>query len=703
MVNLPYDISNSDDRQTLNTKVKQWITDGEVVHKQMVPEWNDIEQRLNSEFEISGFRTDPLGSIEDANSPSVNSQDIKPLLMRVPRSRPIHESILGVFVNLERKLAVKGRTPRDKNIARVIRERIKYIEDSCSLKENVYFPMLDGTFGRGLHWIDVKFNGKVGSTNKFEVDELSCRDVIVDPRSRGQRFKTGQYRAKRFVMTKDDAAVRFKKYDLFDADRVILSSLPYDDAYAYQNNMSENLQGTFYMLQFWMAMNDYIYINPQTREPESIDEATYKQYLDNPATAQFVLSTPEEKRFFNVLYEEGNGVFYFEHNETDMWTLICCENIRSESRLYPYGDTKMYAQLEDLLSVLVTVFLDNAKRANYPIAKVDAQLWEKYQAEIEAALERGGAAPGIENVYSPAQINNTITLLINYVISWIQDTSSQHSASLGEMPAQQVAKETVSALMAKDRQSHGRKDVMIDATLGDLARLLAKMITLYDDDEDIIPITDPKNKFQYIPLNKILTESEYQEMIVDLSELPMPQTPEEEEQFMIAMPKLVRQFELENDVKIYTQPGYVDAEGGQHLPEKIGEMAAEEQQTDTPDMKAFFIAHPMEEAPVKVYYVNVLTPDINMSIRYGVETDFASDSEYVANRALALNSRGAMGKLDLLEALQVPNPQEVIDRADAENQVMQMAKQLTEDQALYQTVMGVMQKMAQEKEKPSGK
>lgn len=701
MENMPYNFEDADDRLALTTKVRQWLVDGEVIHKQMITEWNDIEDRLNSEFEISGFRTDPLGALEEANLSASNPSEKKPLLIRVPRSRPNHESILGNFVGLERKLSIKGRTPRDKNLAKVIRERIRYIEDTCALKENVYFPMLDGCFGKGLHWIEVRFNGKTGQTNKFEVDEVSGRDVLVDPRSRGQRFKTGQWRAKRFVVTKEDAAVRFAKYPYFDAEKVIISSQDYDSAYPSQDGISVQNQGTFYHLRFWMMMNDYIFMDPQTREPQSIDEATYQEYLKNPATAQFLISTPEEKRFFDILFEEGNGVFHFDHNECDMWTLIPCENIRSESRLYPYGDAKMYQQLEDLLSILVTVFLDNAKRANYPIAKVDAQLWEKYSEEIAAALEQGGAAPGIENVYSPAQINNTINLLIGSVIGWIQDTSSQHAASMGELPAKQIAQGTVDALIAKDRQSHGRKDIMIDATLTDLAKLLVKMISLYDDDEDIIPIEDPKARFQYLPINKILTEPEYQQLVVDLSEAPLPQTPEEEKKLMQAIPKLMRQFELENDVKVFKQNGYVDEKGGQYMPEQIAEMAQEEQKSDQPDMKAFFMEHPMEEGQISVYYVNVLTPDINLSVRYGVETDFASDPQYVANRALMLNQRGAMSRLDMLENLEIQNPQEVVDRADAENQMMGIAKQLTENPELYQAVMQVMQQAAQSKEKPS--
>lgn len=699
MINLPYDIRDSNSIAVLTQKVRQWIIDAEVQHRSMRTEWDAIEERLNSEFEVSGFRTDPLGSLQDKNDPTKGMKDKLPLLVRVPRSRPNHESILGNFVNVDRRLSIRGRTPRDKNIARIIRERIRYIEDVNQVKEDVYFPMMDGTFGRGLHWIELRYSGNpVGGVKKFEIDEVSCRDVLVDPRSRGQRFKTGQYRIKRFVMSRDDARARYSKYDRFNADRVVLNTTAYDVGYAYQNNSVMNTQGVFYHVRFWMMQSDYIFINPQTREPEEISEAQYVDMSKNPQTAQYIIATPEEKRFYDALYEEGNGVFHFEHNECDCWMLIPCENIRSESRLYPYGDAKMYQQLEDLLSVLVTVFLDNAKRANYPIGKVDPQMWEMYQDDINRALEEGGAAPGIENIYSPAQINNTMTLLINSVIGWIQDSSSQHSASMGELPAKQIAKDTVTALIAKDRQSHGRKDVMIDATLTDLAKALVKMIATYDDQEDIIPITDPKSTFQFIPMNKIMTKSEYQKMVIDLSDMPMPESPEQEVMAMQQIPELIRQFEKENDVKVYSQPGYVDAQGTEYLPETIAEMAAQQQKTDQPDMQAFFTQFPMQEATVQVYYVNIITSSVDLNVRYGVENDFANDSEYIANRALALNQRGALGRLDLLEALQVSNPQEVLERADAENKMMQIAKQLATDQTLYNVVMTVMQKM----QKPQG-
>lgn len=698
-----YDLNNADQRSSFTAKVRQWITDATALHNTMVDEWNTIEDRLNSEFTVAGFSDDPLGQLGLANSKTVNPSEVLPVLTRVPRSRPNHESVLGNFVNLDRRLIVTARTPRDKSIANIIRERLKYIEDVNMLKENVYFPMMDGTFGKGLHWITARFNGNIaGGINKFEVDEISCRDVLVDPRSRGQRFKTGQYRIMRFVMEKEDAEARFGKYELFDPDRVHLSSTDYDKAYKQQNLTSQHKQATFYYGEFFTIGSDYVYIDPKTREVLSISKQEFDARSKDPVMAQYVLATPEEKRFHYFLFEEGNGVFHLDSIAEGMFRLIPCVNIHSDARLYPYGDTKMYAQLEDLLSVVVTVFLDNAKRINNPIAKVDPQAYEQFRDEIEAALERGGAAPGIENIYQPNQINNAIVLLINYLVGWIQDSSSQHSASMGELPAKQIAKETVQALIAKDRQSHGRKDVMVDAALTDLARLLVKMITLYDDDEEFVPITDPKARFQFVPINKIMTTNEYQTMVMNLSNVPLPTTPEEEMQYMASIPKMLDAFERENDVKVYNQPGYVDeTDGTEYFPEQVSQTAMMEQGTEEPDMKAFFLAHPMREAQISVYYVNVLSADINVNVRYTVNTDFASDPQFIANRALELHSRQAMSRVDLAEAMQVPDPSGVVSRADAENKVMQLAQQLAQDTEFYNAVMATLQNVAKAKEKGS--
>lgn len=698
----PYNLDDPDSRQTFTNEVKQWIADASVPHKTQLTEWNDVESRLNGSYTVGNFdNSSSTTHAQNANAPTANPDDVQPQWIKVPRSRPNHEAVLGQFVNQNRSLTVSPRTPRDKAIAKIIKERIKYIEDTNDLKNSVYFPLIDGAWSKGLHWIHVRYDASRKGIKKYEISDVSARDVLVDPRSRGKNFQTSRYRILRFSKYYEEAKQEFKDYPYFDADAAIRGNKDYDIAYEY-DSQDIRQQIVFYLVEFWKPSVYYMWFNPKNRKEEELTKEQYDQLSKDPNLLPFIFEIQGDPCFYYALYEEGNGVFYFDKSELGDFGLIPLQNFYTEQRLYPYGDVKMYQPLEDLLSMLVTLLNENIKRSNYPIATGDMQAWERYSKEIQSALDRGGFAPGIAQIHFPQQVHQGIVMLINYVMGWIQDSAALHSASMGELPAKQVAKETVKALMAKDRQSHGRKDIMLDSTLTQLAKVLVRAISVLDTDEDFIPITDPKSSFQYLPVNKILTESEYKDMLIEIAGISKPQTPEEIGRVEERLVKLRKEFEDQNDVKIVPTIGIVDEGGMEYTNETVLEMAQEYQQTDEPDMAKFFAEFPMQQKQIKLYYINMLTPDVDLNVRYGIASDLSADPEYKINLAYTLREQGAISRVDFLEDLGIIDARERIERADAENQALALAKQLNDNPQMMQQIMQILEAMKQQPVQKNG-
>ena len=657
---------------------------------------NEVDERLNGNYTVAGYDNSPIQQLQDAVSKTSNNDERTPLIIKVPRSRPNHETTIGQFVNTSRTISITPRNPTDKAFARVIKARLQYIEDTYDVKSLIYFPAIDACFSKGLHWLELTYDNSRLGIDKFKIDEISARDVLVDSRSRGMMFKTASIISKRFIVDEDKAKKDYSAYPYFDPSLMVYNSNDYDNSYAEQG-ITQRRFSTFYLVNLKFPHETYLFHNPETRKIEELDKAEYLKMLADPILSQFCLESKDKDRCYYALYEEGNGVFYFDYNILGGFNLTPMQNICSEQRLYPFGDIKMYQQLEDLLSLLVTAFFENARRANYPIAKVNPEMWQQFSKEINNALDFGGAAPGIENIFFPQPINQGITFLIEMVLGWLQDSAALHSASQGEVPSKQIAKETVQALIAKDRQSHGRKDIMIDVCLTEFWKKVVRGIMILDTDEDFIPITDPKSHFKYIPINKRLTEAKYISMLLEMAEVPTPESPEEMDYQMELIPKLRKAFEKENDVKIKKEAGFIDAEGNTYTAKEVTEAAQEEQQTDTPNNVLFFMNHPMEEAEIDVYYVNIFSPNVNLNVRYAMTADNSTDPDYRANKALMLKREGVYGRLDLAEAMDVPNAQEAIERVDAENQVMMVAKQLADNPQLMQQVQMALQKMGEKK------
>jgi hypothetical protein len=708
---LPYDLANEDSRKELTSIVQQWITDDDPPHMQTVEEWDDADDRLNGDYTPVGWTEDFIGQMVRANDPTVNQQDAQKTrsFVQVNRARPNHEAVLGDFIALKRKLSISGRNPDDRNRAKVLQSRIEYIEDDQMLADMVYFPMMDNAFAKGHSWCKVSYDPYANSLKgKMVVEEVSCRDVLVDNQSRGHYFNTSTRFIHRSKIRIDEAKKIFKHYPHFEPE-LVGSDNEYDKAWLRNRDPKRGDEhATFYDVHFRRTECKYYGIDPKSGAMQEIPPEVYEALSANPKTEQFVFVGEKEFQYYIAKYNMGTGVFALEYNPIQMWTLFPLMNIPSDSRTYPMGDILIYRNLLDLFDVLVTVFLENAKRANIPIADVDPAMWENYSAEINNALQHGGAAPGIRNIHFAQPINTHLTQLIPWVLSWIQDSISKHAASMGEVPAAQIAQKTVQTLIGKDRMSHGRKDVQIRLFLTHLAKVLAKMVCLYDNEPDFFQLKDmTAGKPGYIPINQKYTEAEYLDMLAKVSGLqvpkqpPMDRVPEKlraqvkqqfeqeniifEQQFI----KAKNLFEQDNDVKVTQVEGW-QIEGQTFTDEQLADVI---QKTQLPP-EQFNAMYDPQAAQIDLYIVNDLTEDIDISIKYDVQTDYRQDPEYKEQKAVNFFKMGLVGALDTLKDADYPNAEEVHKRAVDENEARQLVEQLGSDPAMMQQVVQFVQQLS---------
>lgn len=714
-VKIPATLDQNDpEKKELDTLIQRWIDEAKATHTDLVSEYNEIDTKMNGEYGLSGFTnkaTAELERLQDPNQPKQKSL----IFGSVNRGRSNHESILGEFVQSKRKLGVKGRTPRDRNRARVFQKRLEYIEDENMMASKVIFPCFDEAFAKGTCWVDVTYSQQLTKpVHKFHVEMVSARDVIVDPISRGLAFENSRYRGRRIRYELEDARTKFKEYPYFIPD-LLSSDTEYDEGYSGSSMLSTptgsgNATGfsptttdkfcTIYKVIFWQLGRDYFKLKTAqgadgTITPdlsgniEQIAPEEFQSLSGNKKTERFVFAGPLEKRFYLVLFHRSHGVFHIERHEVGEFTLIPLVNIHTLWRFWPYGDFMMYANLQDLFDMLVTILIDNARKNNDPLVEVDEEAWATYSEQIEKAIREGGAAPGVKSVHGRGgEINAALVELMRSTTQWLQEVASRHSVSLGQLPSRQVAKDTVLALMNKDRSSHGRKDVMVNLFLTMLAKVLVKMIMLLDRDPDFIPLEDAApGDPEYIPVNQVWTEGEYLANLAMIANLPTdPQSPEERTQINQMLQQLKRKFESVNEVTIEQFEGYKI--GGREL--KPEEVAGVVRSTGM-QLKDIWQQYKPEHGIYKRYHVNEFTDDADLSVIYSIDNDLRSDPEFQLARAQMARRESIMGRLDFADALGITNGQEMIDRRDAEDRSIMLAKEIAANPQLFNKVMVLLQ------------
>jgi hypothetical protein len=686
MPSIPFNLNDPAEKSEFDQLIERWIQTDETYQRTYLEELTEIEKRLNNEYQPEGFSQDHSGNLARRNDPQREQPIDEKMYVSIPRTRPNQEAVLGDFVSLRRILNVTGRSVKDRNKAKVIKARMKYIEDSYLIPETVYYPAMDNAFSKGLHWLGLDYNPRArGLKGKFEPFEANARDVLIDSNARGPFFKSARRIIQKLEFEVKDAKKKFKRYPLFDPDKVkgdMHYSQSYDD---HRGVITEYV--TIYKIQFMQIEETFFLYDEEQEDVVEISETEYNALSQEPETRDLVFEGPEEETYYSVLYHRnGNGAFSLEVVPNNMFTLVPLVNIQSDGRLYPIGDVYIYKNLQDLLDVLVTVFLENAKRANRGIAGVDLAAFDQFQKEIETAIDHGGAIPGLRSMHYGREINTAIATLVPWVIGWIQDSAMKHAASMGELPAKQIAKETVQTLISKDRQAHSRKDVTIRWALTQYAKLMVSMIKLFDDEPDFIEVRDAAvGSFDYIPINQTWSEDEYMVNLMEMANVPEPQTEEEAQQFNEIMMKLRREFEMNNQVEEFVVDGFTFPDRGITLTAmELSQMIEGSGLT----MKQFFELYDPQPAEVTMYKVNHLHgEDVDLNIRYEISTDFKESEEFRMNLAAYLRGQGLYSGIDLLKDYGVEDAEEKYERAMNESQAMALVKEISADPQIFQAVI----------------
>lgn len=683
---LPYNLRDDQQRGALKDLIERCIEEDNAEHRKYYAEWNEADDNLNGETTPVGFTEEHSKALAEANDPTAKKRILKEFVS-VNRARPNHESVLGDFSAQRRRLIITGRHPTQRNLGIVFQERVRAIEDTEQLPELVYFPAYDNAFAKGQHWIKITYDPFARKLRgKYDIRDVNVRDVLIDATCRSAYYERARRLTHRMQFSEDEAITSFSKYPLYDASR-FYEDQEYDEPYGRSVNRIHTRMATYYEFHFLKPTQVYYQGSPQS--PYDFVEITKAEYLlksQSQIFRDFVFPGGVEDRWYIALYNRQQGVFHLERNYLDMPTLIPVLNIQSDSRLYCIGDVKGYSQLGDLLNVLVTVFTENAKRANIPIIPVDPEAWTEYQGQLEDATYHGGPAPGARGVYYAQPINEALAMLIPWVLNWIQDSASKHSASMGELPAKQIAKETVQTLIAKDRQSHGRKDVMLKYALTRLAQAIVRLINLMESEPGYFHCVDPNpSTLGYVPINQTWTEQEYLAAIAALSKLPPPRSPDELAAFQQQLSVIREKFEEVNDVRSGMSPGYlIEHSGGIKEVTLDGLQKILEQSNLTPD--EFTQIYNVQATMVKVYKVNDITQDVDFVVTYGIDDDHENDPTFKANKALMSQQRGAMSRVDMMKELGYLNAEQIVDRADQEQQIIGIAKALAANPELMQYV-----------------
>ncbi len=94
--------------------------------------------------------------------------------------------------------------------------------------------------------------------------------------------------------------------------------------------------------------------------------------------------------------------------------------------------------------------------------------------------------------------------------------------------------------------------------------------------------------------------------------------------------------------------------------------------------------HRVVEAKLLIYQVNKLDQDVDMNIIYQIDDDYKNNPQFRQNRAQLLQAKGMLSRADFMKELDVPNSEELLKRADDENQALTLAKQIASNPELMQ-------------------
>lgn len=686
---IPDDLTkDSPEKLALNKLCEQLITDGQTVHMELVTRYNHLDDVMNSQVELAGFTRKTRSEMEAMQSAKTDKSKAPKWFLSINRLRPNHESVMGEFALARRKLGISGRTPKDRNRAKAIKKRVEYIEDKNLFPDRVLFPAEDEAWSKGTSWIKVGYNSYLGRPEqRFIFQHVSARDVLVDPTAKGPGYFTRQWSIHRMKFNVDDANEKFAVYPAWPSGGVQADTDYYQGYLNADAGTTRNNDCTIYELHLSQMETDYFVANPDNKTIAPITAEQYAEMLRNPKTAPYVFIGGQELRWYNVLYNRTAGVFDVQLDDCGSDALTPLVDIHSENRFWAFGDVEIYENLNDLLDSLMTSVLAHAKKSHRPLVGVAEEAFTTFATEIEEAIENGGAVPGLSQAFYPNALNAGLGQLVTMLLQMMQDSASRHSASMGELPTKQIAKETILALIEQDRTGHGRKDVMVSLCLRQVAARVVEMIKRFDTEPDFIAVSDTRpGDLEYVPINQVWSDSEYMVNIAQMAGLPIPDPtmkPQDIKALNDQIVMLRKRFEQDNQVdaepvkngykmgsKVLTQQEMADA---------YANYDADQQRQKNPPvsleefMRTFNVEGPLD---LVRYKINTMDEDIDLNVVYSIDTDVRTDPRFQLERAFVARREGLMPAEDFLSALGYTDAKDMVERASRENQLLALAKEL---------------------------
>lgn len=683
-----YDISNEEQKSQLTTIIRRWKQDAKSAHDLMHEEWDECDDYFENEQVPAGFSEEHLEHLADANNPTKPSMNTKQFVV-VNKVRETHEAVLGDFIGARKHINVRGNSPRDRKLGKAVGKVIDHVQRRAQLWDEVMIPAIDCAIRRGNHWIKLSYNATRDlPTGLIEIEEISCRDILLDPDVRKTFYTDKKYLIHRLRYRKDVADEKFREY--FDPHWTGFSiDRDYDDAYKSSSGTNEQFV-TIYEVHYVMTEVRYFLHNPKSNAPQELSLEDFNRASKDPVASKLAFKYTEDV-LYKAFFQEAEGVFYNDQNEFQVDMIIPVLNIRSEGRAYAFGDTKYYKNLQDLFNTLLSVILDNAKKGNRPWISVDPQSYALNANKINEAINNPGkkVIPAANvGVHYPREINQAVVQLLTLTEKYIYDLQAKHDASRGQLPTNQIAEKTVANLIQQDRQSHGRKDVMIRWAMTMVARSLWEIIRLKFTEEQWVQVTDSvRGDDDYVPINYILNEEEYKQLLTEMLGVESDELlgTMEAAQLQKQMVEFRKQFEKENEVRKEVVTSFV-IEGVIMKQEEVDVMMRKEDLEPEEFEEKY---HP-EQRDDTVYVINDLTRDAELDVVFDIDFNYEADKQTRQNMAFALFDRAVLRGDRLLKDVDYPDPDAAWKESVEQNQILQLGQAIVDNQPLYQQVMAVL-------------
>lgn len=680
---------NPEDKLKLDSKMRDWIDKGEMELNAFVADRVQPASDYIDNIQVpTGFTDQHKAQFAAANNPAATvTQKNYIVINQVIQS---HETILGNFIQSKQTVNLNARSPKDVKKIIPIRKGMKYIEDHNQTFNRVAVPCIDHMLQTGLGWSKTWYDPFEDLPNgRIKEAHISERDVIVDVDSRDFFYEDTNYRIHRIRMILEDAQEEFKTVEGFDSSKL---QTDMDWSAGVPQSKSGQNRGkycTIYEVQYRRREWLFKYMK-ENDEAVEISEQQYKDLSEDPKHKDRVIKDRDEV-YYIAYYNKTAGCFW--NRRSLCFTLVPWINRRSENEVFPLGDFIYYQNLQDLYNILVSILLDDVKEGRKYWIGVDPPTYATKKDELKKAHAAGDVfLPMIQGQILKAPGISAETIELTQLIkSSIDGIRSLPAVSRGELPAKQISEETVKALMSSAAVSHGRKDIMINYALTEMAKVKFKIMTAMWDQPDWVRVTDATPGMpQYVAINLTITEKEYNQMLLMMSGLQLPpkNAPQDATaQFAQAFKAFKQKYENENDVHVEHQERwqYDKAPKGQDNIFSNEEFEGHVNSTGLTPTE-FVEKYGAHRIPWNIYSINHLSDDVDIDIEYVVDFDVQKNKARTQAIAMKLSEMQKLADIDLFNDLDIEDAEGKVERAKEARQTIQIAERLEKDPKFAQAV-----------------